>query len=138
MKPKLIKGGSHSDNRGSIIFNNDFDVSEIKRIYTIQNKNTNFVRAWQGHAIERRWFSVVKGSFEIKLIQIDNWETPTKNLDIFSSILNDQNLDVLCVPAGYVNSIQALEENSKLIAMSDYLLEEVKDEYRFDSNYFTL
>ena len=138
MKPTVIKGGSHSDNRGNLTYNNDFDMSSIKRMYFIQNSSTSFVRAWQGHVIERRWFSVVKGSFEIKLIKIDNWENPTKNLDIFSSILNDQNLDVLFVPAGYVNSIQALEENSKLIAMSDYLLEEVKDEYRFDSNYFTL
>ena len=138
MKPKLIKGGSHSDNRGSIIFNNDFDVSEIKRIYTIQNKNTNFVRAWQGHAIERRWFSAIKGSFLIKLIKIDNWENPKKNLEVYSTILNDKNFDTLCVPKGYVNSIQALEEESKLMAMSDYLLGEVKDEYRFDSNYFIL
>ena len=95
MKPKLIKGGSHSDNRGSIIFNNDFDVSEIKRIYTIQNKNTNFVRAWQGHAIEKRWFSAIKGSFLIKLIKIDNWENPKKNLEVYSTILNDKNFDTL-------------------------------------------
>jgi len=138
MKPTVIKGGSHSDNRGNLTYNNDFDMSSIKRMYFIQNSSTSFVRAWQGHVIERRWFSVVKGSFEIKLIKIDNWENPTKNLDIFSSILNDQNLDVLFVPAGYVNSIQALEENSKLLLMSDYRLGDIQDEYRFDSNYFTL
>jgi len=138
MKPTVIKGGSHSDNRGNLTYNNDFDMSSIKRMYFIQNSSTSFVRAWQGHVIERRWFSVVKGSFEIKLIKIDNWENPTKNLDIFSSILNDQNLDVLFVPAGYVNSIQALEENSKLLLMSDYRLGDIQDEYRFDSKYFTL
>lgn len=138
MKPTVIKGGSHSDTRGEVSYNNNFDISSIKRMYFIQNSSTSFVRAWQGHAIERRWFSVVKGSFEIKLIKIDNWENPTKNLDIFSSILNDQNLDVLFVPAGYVNSIQALEENSKLLLMSDYRLGDIQDEYRFDSNYFTL
>tara|TARA_B110000908_G_scaffold151180_1_gene185732 strand:+ start:39 stop:455 length:417 start_codon:yes stop_codon:yes gene_type:complete len=138
MKLEIIKGGSHSDNRGSIIFNNDFDASNIKRIYTIENENINFVRAWQGHAIERRWFSAIKGSFLIKLIKIDNWENPKKNLEVYSTILNDKNFDTLCVPKGYVNSIQALEEESKLMAMSDYLLGEVKDEYRFDSNYFIL
>ena len=104
----------------------------------IQNISTSFVRAWQGHAIERRWFSVVKGSFEIKLIQIDNWENPEKNTEVFSTVLNDKNFDTLYVPKGYVNSIQALDEDSKLLAMSDYLLGEIKDEYRFDSNYFTL
>lgn len=136
MNPKLIPGGSHSDNRGRIGFNNDFDASDIKRMYTIENDSTSFIRAWQGHAIERRWFSVIKGSFEIKLVQIDNWENPDKNAEVYSTILNDKNLDFLCVPNGYINSIQALEEDSKLLVMSDYILGEVNDEYRFDLNYF--
>ena len=137
MRPVVINGGSYSDNRGDVTYNNDFDMSSIKRVYSIQNVNTSFVRAWQGHAIERRWFSVVKGSFEIKLIKIDNWENPTKSLEVFSRIINDENFDVLCVPGGYVSSIKALEENSKLLLMSDYRLGDIEDEYRFDSNYFT-
>lgn len=137
MKPKVINGGSYSDNRGVVTYNNDFDMSSIKRIYSIQNVNTSLVRAWQGHAIERRWFSVLKGSFEIKYIKIDNWENPAKSLEVFSRILNDENFDVLCVPGGYVTSIKALEENSKLLLMSDYRLGEIEDEYRLDPNYFT-
>ncbi len=137
MKPQLINGGCHSDNRGSIQFNNDFNSIDIKRIYTIENKNTEFIRAWQGHAIEKRWFSAIQGSFEIKLIQIDNRENLDKNAKVYTFILKNENLDVLCVPSGYVSSIQALEENSKLLAMSDYLLGEVKDELRFEPNYFT-
>ena len=136
MRPVVINGGSYSDNRGDVTYNNDFDMSSIKRIYSIQNVNTSLVRAWQGHAIERRWFSVLKGSFEIKLIKIDNWENPTKSLEVFSIVLNDKNFDVLYVPGGYVSSIQALEENSKLLLMSDYRLGDIEDEYRFDSNYF--
>ncbi len=137
MRPVVINGGSYSDIRGDVTYNNDFDMSSIKRIYSIQNVNTSLVRAWQGHAIERRWFSVVKGSFEIKVIKIDNWENPTKSLEVFSRIINDENFDVLCIPGGYVSSIQALEENSKLLLMSDYRLGDIEDEYRFDSNYFT-
>ncbi|WP_086478538.1 cupin domain-containing protein [Arenibacter amylolyticus] len=137
MKPKLIKGGSHSDDRGSIQFNNDFNSIDIKRIYTIENKSPEFIRAWQGHSIERRWFSAIKGSFDIKLIQIDNKENPNKNAKVYTFILKNEKLDILCVPSGYVSSIQALEENSKLLAMSDYLLGEVKDELRFEPNYFT-
>jgi dTDP-4-dehydrorhamnose 3,5-epimerase-like enzyme len=133
---KVITGGNHTDKRGTLTFNNDFDASDIKRIYTIENKNTSFIRAWQGHAIERRWFSAIKGSFEIKLIKIENWENPDKNTEVSSIILNDKNLDTLCVPNGYISSIQALKDNSKLLAMSDYLLGEIKDEYKFDANYF--
>lgn len=133
---KVIPGGNHTDKRGTLTYNNDFNVSDIKRIYTIENDSTKIIRAWQGHAIEKRWFSAIKGSFEIKLIKIENWENPDKNAKVFSIILNDKNLDTLCVPNGYISSVQALEENSKLLAMSDYKLGTIKDEYKFDSNYF--
>jgi dTDP-4-dehydrorhamnose 3,5-epimerase-like enzyme len=133
---KVITGGNHTDKRGTLTFNNDFDASDIKRIYTIENESTKTIRAWQGHKIESRWFSAIKGSFEIKIIKIKNWENPDKNAEVFSIILNDKNLNTLCVPNGYLNSIQALEENSKLLAMSDYQLGEINDEYKFDLNYF--
>ena len=133
---KVITGGNHTDKRGTLTFNNDFDASDIKRIYTIENESTKTIRAWQGHKIESRWFSAIKGSFEIKLIRIENWENPDKNTEVSSIIINDKNLDTLCVPNGYVSSIQALEENSKLLAMSDYKLGAIKDEYKFSPNYF--
>ena len=50
--------------------------------------------------------------------------------------INAANLDVLNVPKGHITCIQALEEESKLIAMSDYLLGEIQDEYRFPLDYF--
>ena len=133
---KVITGGNHTDKRGTLTFNNDFDASDIKRIYTIENESTKTIRAWQGHKIESRWFSAIKGSFEIKLIKIENWENPDINLEVVSIILNDKNFDTLYVPSGHVNSIQGLEENSKLLAMSDYQLGAVQDEYKFDLNYF--
>ena len=136
MAYKVIKGNNHSDNRGTLTFNNDFDASDIKRIYAIENKEIDFIRAWQGHKIERRWFTAIQGSFEIKLIKIENWEQPNQNAEVSTIILNDKTLDILCIPNGYVNSIQALEANSKLLAMSDYQLGEINDEYRFDSKYF--
>ncbi len=138
MKPKLIKGGNHSDNRGRICFNNDFNTENIKRIYTIENKNIGYIRAWQGHAIESRCFSAIQGHFEIRLIKIDNWEKPMKKVKPFVYELKADTLDVIYVPKGYVSSIQAIEENSKLLAMSDYLLGEVKDEYRYEPDYFTI
>ena len=116
---ELIKGGCNTDNRGDIGFNNHFYAIDIKRIYTIQNGSTNFLRAWQGHAIGRRWFSILKRSFETKLIQIDNWENSDKKPFVFSIVLSVKNFDILCVAKGYVNSTQSLEEDSKLLAMSD-------------------
>lgn len=138
MNPKIISGDNFTDNRGTLRFNNDFDASKIKRIYFIENENTSFIRAWQGHQIESRWFSVIKGTFKIQLIAIDNWENPSKNLNKITFIINENQFDVLEIPQGYVSSIQAIELNSKLLVMADYSFNEIKDEYRFSPDYFEL
>lgn len=132
----LIKGKHHQDERGILRFNNDFNALGIKRIYTIENIDTNFVRAWQGHKIEQRWFSAIIGSFKIKLVEIDNWENPSKNLKISEFVLKAENLDFLHIPKGFVSSIQALDDDSKLLVFADYQLGEIHDEYRFNTNYF--
>lgn len=136
MEAKIIKGNIYSDFRGAIYYNNDFNAQEVKRIYLIENTDTEFVRAWQGHKIEQRWFSAIQGSFEIKLIEVDNWDAPSKNSTIFSFILSSSELNVLHVPKGYISSIQAIDQNAKLLVMTDYLIGEVKDEYRYESDYF--
>lgn len=136
MFPEIVTGNSHADDRGIVFYNNDFNASDVKRFYLIQNNSTEYIRAWQGHKIEQRWFSAVLGKFQIHLIKIDNWENPSKNLIKYSFVLNAEKLDVLHVPNGYISSIQSLEDGSKLLLMSNYLLGEVKDEYRFDIDYF--
>ena len=136
MVPRIINGGSHSDTRGTVRFNNSFDATAIKRIYLIENNENTFVRGWQGHRLEQRWFSVLQGSFKIELIAIDIWENPSKELKPLFFILNAETLDVLHVPQGYVSSIQALTGGAKLLVMADYLLGTIPDEYRFNIDYF--
>lgn len=131
----LIKGNKQQDDRGRLCFNNEFDASQIKRIYTIENSSVNFVRGWQGHKIEQRWFSVIIGAFEISLIQVNNWLNPSKDIEPVRYVL-EEGLDVLHVPSGYITAIQALQENAKLLVMADYQLGAVKDEYRFPIDYF--
>jgi hypothetical protein len=53
-KPILIDGGFFEDDRGRLDFVNDFDASEIKRMYFITNTMVDFFRGWQGHKIETR------------------------------------------------------------------------------------
>jgi len=76
----LLKGAKHRDQRGIITYNNDFDASQIKRSYTIENASLDFIRGWQGHKIEQRWFACMKGKFEIRVIEVDDFENPSKNL----------------------------------------------------------
>jgi dTDP-4-dehydrorhamnose 3,5-epimerase-like enzyme len=136
MGPNLISGNCHKDKRGQLFYNNNFDASTIKRMYIIENHSIEFIRAWQGHKVEQRWFSAVKGSFIIQLIAIDNWDKPSETLPRLDYVLESATLDVLHIPAGYVSSIQAVEEKSKLVVMSDYHLGEINDEFRYALNYF--
>lgn len=82
-------------------------MQSIKRMYTIENVDADFIRGWQGHKIEQRWFSPISGSFKIKLIEPNNWENPSQNLPVLEFVLNAESLDVLHVPPGFISSIQA-------------------------------
>jgi hypothetical protein len=135
-QPKILKGNSLTDIRGTINFNNSFDASEIKRIYIINNSNVDFLRGWQGHQKEQRWFSAIHGGFCVKLIKIDDWELPSKHLECMEFSISNKTLDVLHVPNGYISCIKATEKDSKLLVMADYKLGEIADEYRFELNYF--
>lgn len=135
-KTKILSGGNFSDERGTLTFNNDFDMSEVKRLYTLQNTRVDFVRGWQGHTIEQRWFSCTLGSFKIQCIHLDSSEDPNKNLLIEEFILSSESLDILHIPAGYVTAIQALNKGAKLLSMSDYKLGEVDDIVRYPLDYF--
>ena len=132
----VIKGSRHEDERGILTFNNAFDASEVKRIYTIQNHSTDFIRGWQGHTTEQRWFAAVQGSFEIRVILLNNAETPDPELPETCHTLTSATLDFLHVPAGCITALRALEEHSKLLVMSNYALGEIQDEIRFPLSYF--
>ncbi len=136
MEPSLIIGNCHKDERGLLFYNNDFDTTCIKRMYVIENHSIDFVRAWQGHKVEQRWFNVIQGCFKIQLIAVDNWDNPSETLPRLDYVLESATLDVLHITGGYVSSIQALKEKSKLVVMSDYHLGEINDEFRYPINYF--
>ena len=111
--PKLIKGGSHTDQRGRLDFINDFNLSNIKRMYFATYYSTDVIRAWQGHKVESRWFFCAQGAFTVKLVAIDNWEKPSEDLEVFTFKLDEETPQVLYIPNGYVNGFKATKEQSK-------------------------
>lgn len=133
----LLEGKKHQDDRGVITFNNDFDASKIKRIYTIENHSVDFIRGWQGHNVEQRWFASMKGSFEISVIVVDDFTNPAKNVTIQKYLLTDEVLTYLHIPSGCITAIQAKQNDSKLLVLADYGLGEISDEYRYSLEYFT-
>ena len=134
----LLEGKKHQDERGTITYNNDFDASQFKRIYTIENHSTDFIRGWQGHKVEQRWFACMKGSFEVSVIAVDDFEKPSEKLTIQKYLLQDDTLTYLNIPSGCITAIQAKQEGSKLLVLADYRLGEINDEYRFNLDYFNI
>ncbi len=132
----MIKGNKHTDKRGIITYNNDFDASKIKRIYTIENHSTEFIRGWQGHQIESRWFAAMKGKFRVGMILFDAVNDLSPEVGMYWFEIEEGNLDYLYLPPKHLSCIQALEPGSKLLVLSDYALGEVQDELRYPLEYF--
>ena len=134
-KSSIINGGFFEDFRGRLDYLNDFDLSKIKRMYFTTNSEVGFFRGWQGHKIESRWFFCVKGRFEVKLVEIDDWENPSVILEPKVYILEEKKPQVLYIPYGYINGFSSLEKSSKLMILSNYNLgENTNDDVRFESN----
>lgn len=119
----LIEGNLYRDERGVVRFVNDFDVSQVVRMYCIEPE-MGVIRAWQGHKKETKWFYVAKGSFLVKTINMDTLEKKEYHL-------NDTQSKVLEISGGHYNGFEALEAGSVLMVFSDVGLEESKeDEFR--------
>jgi dTDP-4-dehydrorhamnose 3,5-epimerase-like enzyme len=120
---ELIVGNIHQDERGEVRFVNDFNMSDVVRMYCIEPK-VGIVRAWQGHKLERKWFYVAKGSFLVKTLAMES-------LNKVEYLLTSSESNVLEILGGYYNGFEALEEGSVLMVFSDFNLEESKkDDFR--------
>lgn len=133
--PKIIKGGKHTDARGTLSYFNEFDMSSINRIYMIEHPDIDVERGWRGHKIEQRWFSVCKGSFLVKLVKIDNWTTPDAKVKQHVFTLTDG--EILHAPKEYASCLRAIEPNSKILIFADSKIENAGlDDYLFPTDYF--
>ena len=132
LKPRLIIGGRHTDDRGVVSFINDFEMEPVKRVYFIEHANTSFIRGWQGHLKENKWFYVVKGAFDMRLLATESFSSPFEQVNLFSYTMDAAQPMVLHVPGGFLTSFRALEEGAILQVFSDFTVQESKDDdYRF-------
>lgn len=120
--PKIIKGELFKDSRGKLFSCNQFDMTSVKRMYSIENINSNYIRGWKGHKIETRWFFATKGSIIINTISISDLENPKSPKLINSFKLNENNLDVLEVPPGFATSIKQFSNEDRIFVFANYEL----------------
>ena len=134
--PLLLNVGKSEDHRGNVEFYNELKLDYYKRFYIVSNPIEGTVRAWHGHKIEEKLIKVLKGEFLICLVKVDNWDQPSKNLEILEYKLNE-NSGLLYVPSGYANGAINLNSDSKVMYFSSLVLEDsINDDYRFDSKYW--
>jgi dTDP-4-dehydrorhamnose 3,5-epimerase-like enzyme len=117
METKILNGGISIDDRGSVRFVNDFNFSDVKRFYQVENHSRGFIRAWHGHKKEGKYVYVVSGS---ALIGVVNMETEK----ISKFVLSDKSPKILWIPPGNYNGFKSLEENTKILFFSTSTLEE--------------
>ncbi|MBN07633.1 MAG: sugar epimerase [Rhodospirillaceae bacterium] len=125
------------DDRGMLQFCNDFDMSAVKRFYVVSNHQSQFVRAWHAHKIERKFAYVVSGSALFCIVQIDDWEKPDPNLQVQRQTLSYAQPGVLEIPGGFAHGFKTLVPDTKVIFFSSSTLQEsAEDDFRYPYDYW--
>ncbi|HEY2220136.1 MAG TPA: dTDP-4-dehydrorhamnose 3,5-epimerase family protein [Gaiellaceae bacterium] len=137
MPPELLQGGLAVDDRGEVAFVNEFAFADVKRFYTVSNHAVGFVRAWHAHRNEAKYVLAVSGALLVGCVEIDDWERPSRDLEVHRFVLSERDPAVLRVPAGYANGFMTLTEGAKAIFFSTRTLEEsLGDDFRFPARYW--
>lgn len=136
-KPTIIQGDTYTDKRGVLHFVNDFMMHDVVRFYTIRHYNTEFVRAWQAHKKEKKYFYVLRGRFVVAYLKLVDFEQPVRHSKAEYTVLSGTESKVLSIPEGYANGLKALEPDSEIMVFSNLTVEESKkDDYRFPSEWW--
>lgn len=136
-RPRLISGGVASDDRGRVYFANDFDLSNCRRLYVVENFSPGTVRAWHAHRYERKWVLPVGGAALACCVEIDDWERPSPDAEMHRFVLDAANPAVLAVPPGYANGAMSLAPDTKLLYLSDTPLGgSLEDDVRFPARHW--
>ncbi|MBA6314713.1 MULTISPECIES: dTDP-4-dehydrorhamnose 3,5-epimerase family protein [Cellulophaga] len=126
------QGAAHTDERGKLVFFNNFSLEPVVRFYEINPSNTDVVRAWQGHLKETKWFYCCEGAFLFYLIALDNKGNLRPDLKIEQYILDSDDPLILQVPGGFASGFKALKEHAKLMVYSDVsVAASIADDFRF-------
>ncbi|MCK4448648.1 MAG: dTDP-4-dehydrorhamnose 3,5-epimerase family protein [Candidatus Marinimicrobia bacterium] len=136
-KVHLFKGGISIDDRGTVSFVNDFNFNSVKRFYIVENHKQGFIRAWHAHKNETKYVMVVKGSALIGVVQINDWENPSKEQPVERFVLSEKQPSVLYIPKGHANGFMSLTGDLKIMFFSTSTLEDSEnDDYRYDARYW--
>jgi dTDP-4-dehydrorhamnose 3,5-epimerase-like enzyme len=137
--PKLIVGARHEDQRGSLLFNNELNILNFRRMYIINNSDSQLFRGWHGHELESKIFITLSGRIRFGAVRVKDWSTPDKSEVPQVAELKADSLDAFFVPGGYANGILSLEPGSQaLVISSSTLSDSLVDDYRIESTFWEI
>lgn len=138
-KPNMFNGELAVDDRGEVVFVNDFSFESVKRFYIVSNHRQDFVRAWHAHKHEAKYVMAIVGAAIIGTVKIDDWNKPSKDLPMQRYVVSSKKPQVLYIPPGYANGFMSLTSESKLMFFSTSTLQEsVNDDIRYDARYWDI
>ena len=133
-KPFIINGDLSADDRGELMFVNQFNMELVKRFYVVSNHKQGFIRAWHAHKFESKYVFIVNGTALISTVKIDDWNNPSSDLAIDKFVLTAKKPSILYIPNGYANGFKTLSSDTKIIFFSTLTLgDSIDDDYRFDA-----
>jgi dTDP-4-dehydrorhamnose 3,5-epimerase len=133
----FIKGGVSVDDRGQVLFCNDFDMRGVRRFYLVSNHEPGFIRAWHAHKKETKFVLVAQGAAIVAAVKIDRWDAPDKNAPVQRYVLSEKKPGILAIPAGYANGFMTLVKGTQVIFFSDAgLKHSADDDYRYAYDYW--
>ena len=133
----FIEGGISVDDRGELLFCNDFDMKEIRRFYQVSNHSSNFIRAWHAHKYEAKFVCVISGATILASVKIDNWNEPSKDLKIERFVLSERKPGSLFIPPGYAHGYKTLVPDTRIMFFSTKPLDKsIDDDYRYEAYYW--
>lgn len=136
-EPRVIQGGRSFDDRGDVVYVNDFSFAAVKRFYLVGNYSAGMVRAWHAHRKEEKYVTVVSGAAVVAAVPIDDWTTPSKEAPVSRFVLSSDKPEILYVPAGHANGFMTLTPNARLLFFSgSTLADSLADDIRFDARYW--
>ena len=137
--PTLIQGGVAVDDRGELLFANDFIFEGVKRFYMVSNHQANFIRAWHAHKREGKYVLVVQGAAIVGAVKIDDWSAPSRGLEVHRYVLSASQPRVLWIPPGYANGFKSLSAGTKVLFFSTATIDESRDDdVRYDARYWDI
>lgn len=128
---EIIEGGIAVDDRGSVVFANDFDFKDVKRFFMVQNHTPGLVRAWHAHKKSAQYVLVTKGAIILGAVEITDWDNPGSAV-AQRCVLSSSRPQIAYIPAGFASGFKMLTSDAQVMFFSTATMEESKhDDIRF-------